>query len=109
VHPFVKWKPAADLKGMAQHKLTMHETAVYRIRFQGTFDESWLEYLGADWTIQFNDDCTAVTTTITGVMGDQAALIGLLCSLYDVGLPLLEVECLATTAGQSRSEQPQAE
>jgi hypothetical protein len=26
-------------------------------------------------------------------------LIGLLSSLYDVGLPLLEVECLATDAG----------
>ncbi len=94
---------------MAQHKLTMHETAVYRIRFQGAFDESWLEYLGADWTIQFNDDNTAVTTTITGVMGDQAALIGLLCSLYDVGLPLLEVECLKAAAEQPCFEQPQAE
>lgn len=85
---------------MVQQKLTMHETAVYRIRFQGAFDESWLECLSADWTIQFNDESTAVTTTITGVLRDQAALIGLLSSLYNVGLPLLEVECLATKAGQ---------
>lgn len=84
---------------MSQHKLTMYETAVYRIRFQGEFDESWLQDLGADWTIQFNDDSTAVTT-ITGVMCDQAALLGLLSSLYNVGLPLLEVECLATKVGQ---------
>jgi hypothetical protein len=83
---------------MAQHKLTMYETAVYRIRFQGAFDESWLQCLGADWTIQFNDESAAVTTTITGAMCDQAALIGLLTSLYDVGLPLLEVECLETKA-----------
>ncbi|MCB8984452.1 MAG: hypothetical protein H6659_11550 [Ardenticatenaceae bacterium] len=84
---------------MARHKLTMHETAVYCIRCQGAFDESWLQHLDADWTIQCNDDHTAVITTITGVVCDQAALIGLLSSLYDVGLPLLQVECLGTTAG----------
>ncbi len=79
---------------MEKHKLTMYETAVYRIRFQGAFDESWLQCLGADWTIQFTGESTTVTTTITGALSDQAALIGLLSSLYDVGLPLLEVECL---------------
>jgi hypothetical protein len=79
---------------MAQHKLTMYETAVYRLRFQGAFDESWLQCLGADWTIQFTGESTTVTTTITGALSDQAALIGLLSSLYDVGLPRLEVEGL---------------
>ncbi len=91
---------------MAQHKLTMYETVVYRIRFQGAFDDSWLQNLGAEWTIQYSDETPAVTTTITGVMCDQAALMGLLSSLYNVGLPLLAVECLETTAGQScRDEQ----
>lgn len=89
---------------MVQHKLTMHETAVYRIRFQGAFDDAWLQDLSADWTIQFNDDDTAVTTTITGVACDQAALLGLLSSLYDIGLPLLEVECLAMKAGKQAGE-----
>jgi hypothetical protein len=97
------------LMNMAQHKLTMHETAVYRIRFQGAFDDSWLQDLGADWTMQFNDDGTAVSTTIIGVMCDQAALIGLLSSLYNVGLPLLEVECLATKVGQPCYDGEQAE
>ncbi len=92
---------------MAQHKLTMYETAVYRIRFQGAFDDSWLENLGAEWTIQYSDESPAVTTTITGAMCDQAALLGLLSSLYDVGLPLLAVECLETTTGkQKHGEQP---
>lgn len=77
----------------------MDETAVYRIRFQGAIDESWRQYLGAGWTIQ-SDDGTPESTTITGVMRDQAALLGMLSSLYDFGLPLLEVECLVTDAGQ---------
>lgn len=76
----------------------MDETAVYRIRFQGALDESWRQYLGAGWTVQF-DDRAPESTTLTGAMRDQASLIGFLSSLYDVGLPLLEVECLETGTG----------
>jgi hypothetical protein len=94
---------------MAQHKLTMYETAVYRLRFQGAFDESWLQDLGAEWTLQLNDEHSQVITTITGIECDQAALMGLLSRLYDVGLPLLSVECLETTAGQSRHDEQQTE
>ena len=79
---------------MAQHKLTMYETAVYRIRLQGAFDDTWLQDLSPEWTIHFNDETPPVTTTITGAICDQAALLGLLSSLYDVGLPLLAVEYL---------------
>lgn len=84
---------------MALNGLTMDGAAVYRIRFQGALDETWRRDLGADWTIQF-DDSAPESTTITGVMRDQAALIGLLSSLYDVGLPLLQLECLETSAGR---------
>ncbi len=79
---------------MAQYKLTMYATTVYRVHIQGAFDETWLQELNPDWTVQFNDENTQVTTTITGAMCDQAALIGLLSSLYNAGLPLLAVECL---------------
>jgi hypothetical protein len=78
----------------------MYETAVYRIRVQGAFDESWLQQLDADWAVQLSDDGEGLTTTIGRFPGDQAALIGLLCNLYDVGLPLLEVTCFETKAGQ---------
>lgn len=76
----------------------MAKTAVYRIRFQGAIDESWRQYLGAGWKIQ-SDDGAPESTTITGLIRDQAALIGMLSSLYDIGLPLLEVEYLATNPG----------
>jgi hypothetical protein len=74
----------------------MTVSAIYRIRLQGALDESWQHYLGAGWTIEV-DDPTPETTTITGATRDQAALIGLLNNLYDVGLPLLEVEYLETS------------
>ncbi len=37
-------------------------------------------------------------TVLTGEFQDQAALTGVLNTLYDLGLPLLSVECLAVAA-----------
>ncbi|MBK8989209.1 MAG: hypothetical protein IPM39_24625 [Chloroflexi bacterium] len=73
----------------------MHETAVYRICIQGALDETWTRWLGADLRVQVHhDDPESTTTTLTGKISDQAALIGLLSSLYNVNLPLLAVERL---------------
>ena len=80
----------------------MYEAAVYRIRFQGAVDDSWKQHLDAGWTIQYANSIPE-TMTITGIMRDQAALIGLLISLYEVGLPLLEVEYLGATITGQRS------
>ena len=93
---------------VTSHKLTMHETAVYRIRFQGALDESWKQYLDWGWSIQFDDDSVPESMTLTGTVRDQAALIGLLSSLYDVGLPLLEVVCLESSTGLPRFGREQA-
>jgi hypothetical protein len=47
--------------------------------------------------VQVNDQTPgASTTTLTGKMSDQAALMGLLNSLYNIGLPLLSVAHLET-------------
>lgn len=37
----------------------------------------------------------ACETVLSGMFQDQAALAGVLNTLYDLGLPLLSVECLA--------------
>ncbi|HRX01992.1 MAG: hypothetical protein M9927_19150 [Anaerolineae bacterium] len=39
-------------------------------------------------------------TVLTGEFQDQAALSGVLNTLYDLGLPLLSVECLAIKKNQ---------
>lgn len=83
---------------MCMGKLTMYETAVYRICLQGALDETWAEYLGAGLRVQVSGHTPATTiTTLTGKVSDQAALLGLLNSLYNVGLPLLSVDHLETT------------
>ena len=81
---------------MSEHKGQLHRDtpATYRIRLQGKLDKNWSEYLdgmtiadaqATDWT---------PVTILTGQLVDQAALIGVLNSVYDLGFPLISVECL---------------
>jgi hypothetical protein len=68
--------------------------AQYRIRSLGTLDRSWSEYFGG-MTIHHvvEPECGHVTTLV-GRLPDQAALIGVLNHLYDLGLALISVESL---------------
>ena len=67
----------------------------YRIQIQGRLDQSWSERL-AGLTIMVNCELInqATATTLFGRLRDQAALIGILNTLYDLHLPLLTVEYL---------------
>jgi hypothetical protein len=68
--------------------------AAYRIRVQGHIKASWLD--------RFEDMAIDVTppaqqpavTTLSGMVSDQAALVGMLNSLYALHLVVLSVECL---------------
>jgi hypothetical protein len=64
------------------------EPATYRIRVRGCLDQRWGQWLGG----------IAITTTgkpdetlFTGILADQAALLGLLQQLHNLRLKLLEV------------------
>ena len=68
----------------------LDKPADYRITVQGAVSKSWLDRLGGM-------EITAVTagqTTLEGRLPDQAALSGVLDTLYRLRLPLLEVTCL---------------
>ena len=74
--------------------LTMEVCATYFIQVQGNLDVSWADRLaGMQIRARWNDGQTAVTTLI-GPLADQAALLGVLNTLYDLHLPLLSVERL---------------
>jgi hypothetical protein len=66
----------------------------YRIRIQGSLDESWTHSLGG-MNIETNarGDPEQVTTLV-GWLIDQASLAGVLHTLYDLHLTLLSVELL---------------
>ena len=68
--------------------------ATYRIRVQGKLDESWFDRLGnMAITPEATVDDPAVTILV-GHLSDQAALSGVLNTLYEMHLPLLSVENL---------------
>jgi hypothetical protein len=73
---------------------SMFEPATYRISILGTLDKNWSDYCGGmkiEHDIMLN---RYPVTILTGVLTDQAALIGVINSLYDLGCPLLSVECV---------------
>jgi hypothetical protein len=75
----------------AKQKLTLDQPATYQIKVPGRLDESRSDWAGG-MTITFESgDDGPPTTTLTGVVADQAALQGLLRGLYSLGLPLISV------------------
>lgn len=70
------------------------EPVCYEIQVQGRLSQAWVAYLGSVAVSVAGDGDHAVTT-LSGRAMDQAALMGLLNSLYDLGHPLLSVEYLS--------------
>ena len=65
----------------------MDMPAIYRITVEGVVPETWLDRLGGIQIVATDP----ATTTLEGWLPDQAALKGVLDSLYSLHLPLLEV------------------
>jgi len=76
---------------MAQRKL-LDTPATCVIQIQGTLGSHWSDYFGGlEITIKRDQD--TVITTLSGPVMDQAALLGTLNNLYNLGFPLLFVAC----------------
>jgi len=75
-------------------RLTIDSRAKYKIRIQGYLNERWSDRMGGATIEAHNDSAEAPVTELTGEFQDQAALAGLLSTLYDLRLPLLSVECV---------------
>ena len=79
-----------DLPGRSYGKT--NAPAIYRIHVIGSLGASWSRYLG-DAEIEHAEETGAPITVVTGCAQDQAALLGILNTLYDLGLLLLLCEC----------------
>jgi hypothetical protein len=64
----------------------------YQIRVQGRLSSRWAHWF-EDLDVSVQCEAGSETTTLTGAMIDQAALLGVLQRLYTLGLPLLLVRC----------------
>jgi hypothetical protein len=69
--------------------------AIYQIEVQGRLDPNWSDLMGGMATCLTIRESTFPVTTLQGELSDQAALHGVLNSLYELHLPVLSVLCLS--------------
>ena len=78
----------------ANKGLTLDTSATYEITVQGYLDTRWSDYLGGASIRVQSQPSESPITLVTGEFQDQAALAGALNFLYDLGFPLVSVECI---------------
>ncbi len=82
------------MDAITQEDLTFDCPATYQIRVRGRIPTSWSERLeGMSITVASPRRGLSITTLL-GELGDQASLVGVLMTLYELHLPVLSVECL---------------
>ena len=64
----------------------MEQASVYRIKVRGVVPSSWLDRMGGMRVVASADG-----SIIEGPLPDQAALVGVLNTLYALRLPIIEV------------------
>jgi len=69
--------------------------AVYRIRVSGRMDPEWSGYLQGMKVSVFEEEGQETFSELSGLLPDQAALMGVLMQLYDRHIQLLSVECVS--------------
>jgi hypothetical protein len=80
-----------------KQKLSLDRPATYQIKVPGELDESWSDWAdGMAIAVESEGEGPPVTT-LTGTV-DQAALQSLLRRLYSLGLPLMSVNWVESTA-----------
>ena len=74
--------------------LTIDDQAVYRIRVQGRLDSQWADRIeGINITENFAPG-GRTEAVLVGRVHNQAALAGVMNTLYELHLPVLSVDCL---------------
>ena len=81
----------------------------YCILINGTLDTGWSDRLGGMTISAAKQAGGTPTTTLIGELADQSALVGVLNTLHDLGIPLIKVERVGAEAenrpASQRSEQ----
>lgn len=75
--------------------ITLFEPAMCVIRVRGTLAAEWSNSMQG-MQITVDRSTSLAITELVGRLTDQAALQGVLAALYELGMPLLSVECERT-------------
>lgn len=83
--------------------LTFDSKCTYRIRVRGQISPIWADRLGGMTVCPESHECGLAITMLQGELLDQAALAGVLNTLYELHLPVLSVELLSSGQTGARS------
>jgi hypothetical protein len=72
----------------------MHGSSIYEIRVAGHLEEKWSDQLGGLQITAMAGPSGQQETIIVGRIIDQAALTGVLHTLYELRLPVVSVQCV---------------
>jgi hypothetical protein len=81
------------MKDSPKH-LSMQGPAIYRIRVEGSINPKWFSRLEGMNVTAGNSEADITESILVGRLSDQAALSGLLNTLYELHRPVLSVDCL---------------
>jgi hypothetical protein len=73
-------------------RLRSDKPAFYHIKIQGDLSPKWSDYLGG-LDISVTNEPGGPQTILEGELQDQAAAMGVLDSLYNLGYLILEIVC----------------
>jgi hypothetical protein len=73
---------------------TMNGPSIYEIRVRGHLEEKWSDQLGGLQITATQGSNGKQETIIVGRLIDQAALTGVLNTLYELHLPVVSVQCV---------------
>jgi hypothetical protein len=78
--------------------------ATYQINVQGKVDPKWSDRMAGMEIRNSSEQTNPAVTTLDGELSDQAALLGVLNSLYELHLPIISVVLLPKQHGEEESE-----
>ena len=77
---------------LPEERLTLGMPATYRIRVQGFLEKRWADRMGDMHINSRSREDQAPLTTLVGRVRDQAELMGIMNSLYELHMTVLSVE-----------------
>ena len=86
-----------------RNKIYFDHPATYQIKVLGKINPDWSDLMGGMTIHVTREEGNSSITTLNGEVSDQAALLGILNSLYELHLPVLLVINLSNASGFDNS------
>jgi hypothetical protein len=80
----------------ARKPVPFDQPGTYRIKVLGQIDQTWSDYLQGLAICQVVEEANSPVTILEGELSDQAALVGVLNTLYELHLTVVSVERQST-------------